>query len=63
MAGGGPVDGRADLYSAALVFFEMLTAKAAFGPGTVMQILAQHVHAPRPLLSESRPDPPLPRRM
>lgn len=56
MASGEAVDGRADLYSAALVFFEMLAGRPAFGPGTIMQIVSQQLHAPRPILSEFRPN-------
>lgn len=58
IAAGEPVDGRADLYSAALVFFEMLTGKPAFGPGTIVQIVSQQMNAPRPVLSEHSPDLP-----
>lgn len=59
VAAGEKVDGRADLYCAALVFFEMLTAKAAFGPGTVTEIISKHLHAQRPVLSEQAPHLPV----
>ncbi|MBS2040477.1 PQQ-binding-like beta-propeller repeat protein [bacterium] len=58
MAAGNAVDGRADLYSAALVFFEMLAGRPAFGPGSVTQIVAQQVNGPRPILSEYQPKLP-----
>lgn len=56
---GGEADGRADLYSAALIFFEMLAGRPAFGPGTVVQIVSQQLHAPRPILSEVAPRQPV----
>lgn len=58
IAAGEPVDGRADLYSAALVLFEMLVGKPPFGGGTVMQIISQQLNAPRPVLSEHAPQLP-----
>lgn len=58
IAAGETVDGRADLYSAALVLFEMLVGKPAFGTGTVMQIISQQLNAPRPVLSEHAPHLP-----
>ena len=59
MASGGAVDGRADLYSAALVLFEMLAGKPVFGSGSVIQIISQQVHAARPILSECAPGLPV----
>ncbi len=59
IAAGEKVDGRADLYGAALVFYEMLTAKSVFGPGTVTEIISQHLHAQRPVLSEQAPHLPV----
>ncbi|MEW6281342.1 MAG: serine/threonine-protein kinase, partial [Candidatus Eremiobacterota bacterium] len=59
MAGDDPVDGRADLYSAALVFFEMLTGEPPFPPSHPAELISQHLHAPRPILSEVRPDMPV----
>lgn len=59
VAAGEKVDGRADLYCAALVFYEMLTAKTVFGPGTVTEIISHHLHAQRPVLSEHAPHLPV----
>ncbi len=59
MAGEDDVDGRADLYSAALVFFEMLTGEPPFPPAAPAELISQHLHAPRPVLSERKPDLPM----
>ncbi len=58
MAGEDDVDGRADLYAAALVFFEMLTGEPPFPPAAPAELISQHLHAPRPVLSERKPDLP-----
>ncbi|GMU53698.1 MAG: hypothetical protein AMXMBFR33_28440 [Candidatus Xenobia bacterium] len=58
MAGEEDVDGRADLYSAALVFFEMLTGAPPFPAATPAELISQHLHAPRPVLSERKPELP-----
>lgn len=58
MAGEDDVDGRADLYSAALVLFEMLTGDPPFDPAPPAELISQHLHAPRPALTERRPDLP-----
>jgi serine/threonine-protein kinase len=36
-----PVDGRSDLFSTALIFYEMVTGTKAFRPGSVMSVLYQ----------------------
>lgn len=58
MAGEEDVDGRADLYSSALVFFEMLTGSPPFDPAPPAELISQHLHAPRPILTERKPDLP-----
>lgn len=58
MAGEDGVDGRADLYSAALVFFEMVTGSPPFEPAPPAELISQHLHAPRPSVLEKKPDLP-----
>ncbi len=58
MAGDDDVDGRADLYSASLVLFEMLAGSPPFPPAPPAELISQHLHASRPVLSESKPDLP-----
>jgi eukaryotic-like serine/threonine-protein kinase len=47
---GLPVDGRSDLYSAGVVFFEMLTGHAPFTGESAAQTLFRHIHDEIPLL-------------
>jgi serine/threonine-protein kinase len=49
------IDGRTDQYSLACVLFHMLSGSTPF-EGSDTQVLFAHVHAPRPSLSERRPD-------
>lgn len=48
---GKAVDERSDLYSMGIIFFELLTGQKPFHGRTVFDILAQHQHAPIPVLS------------
>jgi serine/threonine protein kinase len=49
---GLPLDYRTDLYSLAVVVFEMLTGQAPYAADTPMQVVFQHITAPVPSLSE-----------
>lgn len=47
---GQPMDGRSDLYSAGILFFEMLAGAKPFKGDTVEAVLRMHVQAPTPRL-------------
>jgi len=49
-ARGQPVDQRADLYSAGIIFYEMLTGEPPYSGDTVSAVLFQHLHAAIPVL-------------
>ena len=49
-AEGRRVDGRADIYSLGIVFFEMLLNRRPFRGTTAVQVLMQHIQAPVPRL-------------
>src|SRR4051812_25605706 len=52
------VDGRSDLYSLAVVAYQMLTGRVPFNAGNSMALLLKHVQeSPRPI-AELRPDTP-----
>jgi serine/threonine protein kinase len=51
-------DGRSDLYSAALVLYEMLCGRPAFDEPTEYELIRAQVEAPPPPLREWRPDLP-----
>lgn len=55
-ARGENVDARSDLYSAACVFFEMLTGRAPFVGEASVDIAAQHVRDAPPAPSELQPE-------
>lgn len=55
---GDEVDGRADLYSLAIILYQMLTATTPFQGETPMQIAAQQLHSQPPLPRRFRPDLP-----
>jgi eukaryotic-like serine/threonine-protein kinase len=44
----GPIDGRADLYSATCILFEMLTGSPPYGSGEAPELVARHATAPVP---------------
>jgi len=48
---GNPVDGRSDLYSLGVVFYEMLTGDVPFNADTPLAIVIKHISAPLPPLS------------
>jgi len=59
LAGGGQVDGRADIYSLGCSLFRMLTGTAPFaGAGGTAATMAAHLYAPPPRVTELRPDLP-----
>jgi serine/threonine-protein kinase PpkA len=47
---GNAIDQRSDLYSAGVIFFEMLTGRKPFKAETAPALVYQHVHAPIPQL-------------
>ena len=55
---GEAVDGRADVYSLGVVLFEMLTGRLPFEGRSTAELVAKHVAAPPPRISDLRPDTP-----
>ncbi|HXQ72441.1 MAG TPA: protein kinase [Pyrinomonadaceae bacterium] len=56
--GNPEIDGRADIYSLGLVFYEMITGRRPFAGNTLHELRREHVHtAPKPL-HEVAPDVP-----
>jgi serine/threonine-protein kinase PpkA len=51
-AQGRPVDGRADLYSLGIMFYQMLTGKVPFGGDSALSIGIKHIRDPIPRLPE-----------
>jgi len=49
---GRPVDARSDLYSAGIIFYEMLTCVAPFSADTAAQTIFHHLHNEVPLLPQ-----------
>jgi DNA-binding response OmpR family regulator len=49
-ARGQPLDGRTDLYSLGVMFYEMLAGAKPFTGSTAIEVLEQHVSAPMPAL-------------
>lgn len=47
---GAPVDGRSDLYSAGIIFFEMLTGERPYAGENSAQVIFRHLHDEVPLL-------------
>ena len=43
-----PIDARSDIYSAGVVFYELLTGKLPFEGNTPMEVLVKHAYAPPP---------------
>ena len=50
---GKKIDARTDIYSLGAVFYEMLTGKKPYTADDAQTLLAQHISAPVPTLSES----------
>jgi hypothetical protein len=57
-ARGASVDGRSDIYSLAIVLFEMLTGRVPFEGDTSLVVLYKHVTDPPPPPREINPDIP-----
>jgi serine/threonine protein kinase len=50
--GSSEIDGRADIYSLGLVFYELIAGRKPFGGMTLSELRREHVHVKAPPLSE-----------
>jgi serine/threonine-protein kinase PpkA len=48
-----PVDGRSDLYSLGVIFYEMLSGRRMYESAASTEVVQMHVHAPPPSLPEA----------
>jgi serine/threonine-protein kinase len=55
---GGGVDARSDIYSLAVVVFEMITGRVPFEGSDTLEIVTAHLTKPAPRLRSLRPDVP-----
>ncbi|MDQ6760324.1 MAG: protein kinase, partial [Acidobacteriota bacterium] len=54
-AAGAPLDGRSDIFSFAIVLYELLAGQRPFSGQTDLETLQRVLHAPAKPLSEVRP--------
>jgi len=57
-AQGRPLDGRSDIYSLGVIFYEMVTGKKPFEAKTPMEVALKHVNDPAPHARQLEPDLP-----